>query len=96
MAQDWAKRFYTSSAWRKLRDYVLKRDDYLCARCGAPGKIVHHKVKLTPLNINDPFVSLNADNLETLCQDCHNAEHEGRFAMAPGLAFDENGNLIKR
>ena len=42
-----------------------------------PGEIVHHKIALTPDNINDPSVSLSWDNLELLCRDCHGKEHSG-------------------
>ena len=93
--RDFAKEFYQSKAWRKVRDYVFKRDLKLCVRCGKPGEIVHHKIYLTPENINDPEISLNADNLETLCRDCHAAEHEGTLPTARGLMFDDNGDLIE-
>lgn len=96
MAQEWSKKFYTSSAWRRVREYVLMRDHYLCARCGAPGKIVHHKIYLTSKNITDPSVSLNADNLETLCKDCHDAEHLSALPTDAALVFDSRGNLVKR
>ena len=62
-----AKAFYESPAWRRTRAYILKRDAGLCVRCGAPGVIVHHKRELRPQNIDDAMISLNADNLETLC-----------------------------
>ena len=61
-----AKAFYESPAWRKTRAYILKRDAGLCVRCGAPGVIVHHKRELTPQNIDDPMISLNADNLSLI------------------------------
>lgn len=94
MAKEFAKLFYKSKAWRDCRAaFVLSRFG-LCERCGQPGDIVHHKIKLTPSNINKPNVALNWDNLELLCQDCHNREH-GRVSVAEGLAFDENGNLIQ-
>jgi len=96
MAQEFALRFYKSTAWLKVRDYVLRRDNYLCTRCGAAGKIVHHKIYLTPDNIGDPFISLNPDNLETLCEDCHNAEHMGALPTASELTFTADGRLIKR
>lgn len=61
-----------------------------------PGKIVHHKVYLTPYNINDPNISLNHNKLEYLCQDCHNNEHHGEGEPTrEGLGFDEEGNLIE-
>ena len=63
-----AKAFYESAAWRRTRAYILKRDAGLCVRCGAPGCIVHHKTELTPRNIDDPMITLNEDNLETVCR----------------------------
>lgn len=68
----------------------------ICERCGAPARIVHHREYITPENINDPDITLNWDNLEALCQDCHNKEHFLTGATAPGLMFDRSGNLIKR
>ena len=38
------------------------------------------KSYLTPENILDPSVTLNFDNLEFLCHDCHNREH-GRIKI---------------
>ena len=76
------KQFYGSNAWRKCRnDYWQKRKG-LCERCLAKGIIkhgdqVHHKKRLTLNNINDPKVSLNEDNLELLCAECHEEEHKG-------------------
>lgn len=94
--KDWAKQFYKSKAWRKCRDAYFILRHGLCERCPAlAGKIVHHKVYLTPENINDPAVSLNHDLLELLCQDCHNREHHGQGdAVADGLTFDADGNLV--
>ena len=39
------------------------------------GEIVHHKIHLTPDNINNPAVSLNWDNLELVCRSCHMKLH---------------------
>jgi len=90
-----AKAFYESPAWRKTRAYILKRDAGLCVRCGAPGAIVHHKTELTPRNIDDPMITLNEDNLETVCRTCHAIIHEGTPPIADGLAFDEDGNVVE-
>ena len=92
--QEWAKRFYKSLAWRRCRDAYFIAKHGLCERCGGPGKIVHHKVYLTPQNIDNPAVSLNWDNLELLCQECHNKEHHRDRATAEGVRFDEDGNLV--
>ena len=90
-----AKAFYESPAWRSTRAYIIKRDAGLCVRCGALGAIVHHKRPLTPDNIDDPLVSLNEKNLETLCRACHAIAHGAAPPIADGLAFDENGNVVE-
>ncbi len=71
----WASRFYMSAAWKKTRDAYLTSQDYICERCGEPAKIAHHKICLTKGNIDDTGITLCWDNLEALCQDCHNKEH---------------------
>lgn len=72
--------FYRSTEWKRCRraylDYVSGR----CERClerglHVPAKIVHHKVYLSPENYNDPSIAYNFENLEALCQNCHNEEH---------------------
>ncbi|WEK53334.1 MAG: HNH endonuclease [Candidatus Cohnella colombiensis] len=98
MAQDFAKKFYNSRAWKICRAAYIALVFGLCERCGKPGYIVHHKVYLTPQNINDPAIALNHEFLEHLCQDCHNGEHHGSHepVVADGLAFDSEGNLIQK
>lgn len=91
-----AAKFYRSKAWQKCRSaYIISRYG-LCERCGNAGLIVHHKIELTPENINDPNITLNWDNLELVCLACHNAEHMGGESTAEGLVFDGEGNLMKR
>ena len=73
--------FYQSGAWKKCRAGYLASVGGLCERCAKKGLIVpaeqvHHKTKLTPENLNDPSITLNWDNLEALCMDCHQAEHK--------------------
>ena len=90
------KALYPGAAWkRRSRAFLLSRN-YICERCGQPAEIAHHKQYLTAENVLDPAISLNPGNLEALCMDCHNAEHfEAGGATAAGLAFDDNGNLVK-
>ena len=80
MAKEYAKPFYKSAAWLRCRDSYIRSVGGLCERCYAKGLIragviVHHKCYISPENINDPTVTLNYDNLELLCQECHNNEH---------------------
>lgn len=78
---EFSDRFYKSGAWKRCRASYLVSVGSICERCLAKGLIVpatqvHHKIKLTPENIDDPGVALNHDNLEALCMDCHQAEHK--------------------
>lgn len=95
MAKDFSKKFYSSKEWKECREafYVYKHG--LCERCGKPGDIVHHKILLTPQNINNPEVTLNWDNLELLCIDCHNKEHISKYgATREDVMFSEDGDLV--
>ena len=72
--------FYKTPAWKKCREAYLDSVGRLCERCASKGQIVpadqvHHKIRLTPGNINKPEITLNHDNLEALCTDCHKQEH---------------------
>ena len=89
----WAKSFYLSAAWEKTRAAYLMSQDYICERCGQPAKIVHHKRWLNRENINDISVTLCWDNLEALCQDCHNKEHH-KQERHKRYRFDENGGIL--
>lgn len=78
--KEYAERFYKSSRWRECREAYAKSVSYLCERCLArgiykPGEIVHHKVHISPENIGNPNITMNFDNLELLCRDCHGQEH---------------------
>ena len=74
------ERFYTTRAWRKARDAVLKESGGLCQMCLEKGLIVpavhvHHKIHLTPENLDNPAITLDASNLIALCSDCHSEIH---------------------
>lgn len=102
MARDFSKAFYHSKEWGAVRDYCMKRDNYLCVHCGAPVEEVHHKIHLSPANIGDPNITLNPDNLICLCKACHFAEHRGQHGSGRKkeddypYTFDADGNLIKK
>ena len=103
MARDFAKAFYNSKEWQMVRASVLKRDNYLCVNCGKPAEEVHHKKHITPANIYDVSVTLNMDNLASLCKECHFEEHRGEHGSGrkkqeelPQYEFDENGMLVQK
>lgn len=82
MAKEFAKAFYNSSAWKKCRaayiTYRQRIDGGMCESCHeVPGYIVHHKVELTPENINDPNIALSFGNLKYDCHVCHQKENTG-------------------
>ena len=86
--------FYHSKQWRRLSKAFLLSKNYICERCGMPAEIAHHKQYITPQNINNPAITLNAANLEALCMDCHNAEHFGKGGpTAKGYVFNDNGEI---
>lgn len=95
MALDYAKAFYNSKAWRELRLYVCQSRHWTCEECGGYGNQVHHIVEITPDNINDPNVTLNENNLQLLCEECHNAKRRLERDVEEGLYFDDFGNLVK-
>lgn len=79
--REFAKAFYQSQAWRETRAAYAASVGWLCEDCLSrglyvPGKVVHHKVPLTPANISDPHITLDWRNLKLVCQDCHAAEHK--------------------
>lgn len=95
--KEYAKDFYQSAAWKRARKQVITRACGLCERCKAqgiykPGYIVHHKDYITPGNINNPSITLDLNNLEYVCEDCHNKEHKAKHNTRYG--FDANGNII--
>ena len=89
----WAKSFYLSAAWENTRAAYLMSQDYICERCGEPAKVAHHKRYITRGNINDTSITLNWDNLEALCQDCHNKEHH-KHTPKLRYGFDADGRIL--
>jgi 5-methylcytosine-specific restriction protein A len=68
--------FYKSKAWRNKREYILKRDGYMCQECRKYGKnteakIVHHIIELE----DDWTQRLKNNNLVSVCASCHNKQH---------------------
>lgn len=96
MAKEFAKAFYNSPAWHDCRNAYVRSKRELCERCLAkgiyrPGEIVHHKIHLNPININDPTVTLNWDNLELVCRDCHAEIHQRKSKR---FKVDATGRIL--
>lgn len=79
------KTFYKSDRWRNLIERLkLERvtdGQLLCELCGKPivkayDCIGHHKIELTPENVDDANISLNPDNIMLIHFKCHNVIHE--------------------
>lgn len=92
------KAFYHSSAWLHCREGYLAKVGGLCERCMLkgiirPAKVVHHKEYITAANVTDPEVLLAYDNLEALCQDCHNQEH---FKNIKRYVVNDDGRVSVR
>ena len=92
-----ADKFYTSPAWKKCARSYRASVGGLCERCRDRGLIVpceevHHKIKLTPANINRPEVALNWANLVALCKDCHMEVHRKQKRWT----VDADGNVTPR
>lgn len=94
MSKPYARAFYNSTSWKRVRENYMRSQDMICERCGSPAEVVHHRTYITPDNINDPSITLSADNLEALCRECHLNEHYAG-AVREDVRFDEHGNLIQ-
>lgn len=97
--KEWAKFFYKSKQWQNIRENVMAADHYLCQDCLAKGLIVpaeevHHIIPLTPENIMDPSITLNTENLISLCRECHKARHSD--GAEKRWTVDEFGRVTSR
>lgn len=94
-AADW---FYKTTAWKECRKAYAASVGGLCELCLqkgriVPGEFVHHKIHLTPDNVHDPDISLNWNNLQLLCRDCHAAQHTKNLKR---YKVDELGRVTAR
>lgn len=91
-----AEKFYKSKAWQKCRAVVWARDKGLCVDCLKRGIIqpaeeVHHVIELTPENIDRADITLNTENLVSLCRECHQARHGDGYV--PRYRIDPMGRV---
>ena len=104
VARDFTEGFYGTQRWKDTRDTYMLMGQGLCEPCLDEGRytiaeIVHHKVHLTPDNINDPSITLNFDNLQRVCRDCHAKAHPEIYGSETEckmrVGFDADGNLVR-
>ena len=68
-------KFYKSTAWKKFRKRILKRDEYSCVECAKEGIItvatdVHH---LKSTKTEEGWKRrLDEDGVVSVCRSCHN------------------------
>ena len=104
MARPFSKAFYNSQEWKDCRtSYVLRMPVAkrgLCEQCYKEGKHtfgkeLHHKIPLSPHNMNDRKITLGHDNLILLCFECHQRAH-GKRSDDRQYIVDEYGNIIPK
>ena len=102
--------FYKSKAWNQVKNTIWLKQNLLCANCNRPvyvdglsnwipkenriKGIVHHKIHITPENVNDPNITLNFDNLKYVCRKCHAEEHGARSGLR--YVVNDAGRVICR
>lgn len=106
------KDFYQSKAWKSMKNTIWLKQNLLCNRCHKPvyvdglsdylpkGKrrtgIVHHKIYLNDINVYDPAIALDENNLEGICKECHELEHHQDTVTRKEYTFDDDGYLIQK
>lgn len=60
-----------------------------------PGEIVHHKIEMDPVTIENPELALGFGNLELLCRECHAKMHDAR-TKNNRFIIGEDGRVVAR
>lgn len=82
------------AAWDKLRLQILERDHFLCQRCASAGRVreashCDHRIPRAKGGKDD------ADNLQSLCPECHRAKSIEDAGGTPRRQFDARGFPIE-
>lgn len=98
MAKEFAKKFYSGKAWQDCRNSYAAKRGYLCENClkrgiYKPGAIVHHKIEIDPVTIEQPGIALSFENLELLCRECHAEAHDKR-KKDRRYVIGDNGEVV--
>jgi 5-methylcytosine-specific restriction endonuclease McrA len=99
MAKEFSRKFYRSKAWQECREGYIASVNGLCETCLkkgilTPGLIVHHTIKLTPQNIDNPEITLNHNLLRYECLECHNADEMGEHGGKVRRYVFVNGEVV--
>lgn len=83
-------RTLTGRPWRRLREQILQRDQYLCQPCRRKGRItvatqVDHIIALANKGDDKPL------NLQAICEPCHEAKTLIDSGHKPKVAISEEG-----
>lgn len=86
--------FYNTDKWRKLRQLVINRAGGICEVCTVnKGTIAHHIEWVNDNNVHNVYIVWNINNLQCVCQDCHNKIHMKASSTAEGYIFID-GDLV--
>lgn len=73
----WQIKFYNSKPWITLRNRIRSTKRMRCDMCGRlihSKSIVDHIIEIDESNYQDESITLNEDNLQLLCLECHNTK----------------------
>lgn len=73
----WQIKFYNSKPWITLRNRIRSTKRMRCDMCGRlihSKSIVDHIIEIDETNYQDESITLNEDNLQLLCIECHNTK----------------------
>lgn len=73
----WQIKFYNSKPWITLRNRIRSTKRMRCDMCGRlihSKSIVDHIIEIDETNYKDESITLNEDNLQLLCLECHNTK----------------------
>jgi 5-methylcytosine-specific restriction protein A len=87
------------SAWVKTRTRILKRDSYLCQPCLAKGRPTA-ATQVDHINARSKGGTEDDENLQAICDDCHEAKTLAEAAEAAGrkskprTKYDQSGRPV--
>lgn len=89
---------YNNPSWKRKREVIKRRDDYLCQECKRLGitreaEMVHH---INPVEIH-PEKFLENENLISLCNACHEKMHNrGNGSLTQLGRLYQRGYLMRK